>query len=503
MASRHAPPYQTPPPAVGKAGGRLARLGHASPASSAGSLPGVAAAAAGTPPSAARASPRTPDVVPASGAGRPRSARSGSATPPSDDALSLASGTTASFSSAADACLFAPASTEDAVHAVPSLLSQLLSGRTDEQVLAARKLHAYCRHCGRPVEASVAAAGGVHMLLIMLDSLDRGLRDVCTRILTDLAADDSVRAEILSAPGGTAKVIQLMYRSILDGQASAGRFLELLAGSRSEAVQAALCHGKVVRMLCKTLGSAPTPRARAAALSALQAFCRHDPSNLRKLVWSGGVEALVEVLQSADGTAQQQQQHGAALALLGATVALQADVAAELATPAAVEALAAFVGCPEQPLEQQAQAADMLAAVAAVPVKREGVRQALTDHALPRAFEVVHEAAAAAEAEAEASLGSPVRGEAVEAAHRRRLQAAAAAIVAQLAEQDGECCHSLLFHAQLLRPAVLMLAGGGRCAAAQRLLAAARRYAASLAAPGGAACGGHAGSAAVAAAAPA
>lgn len=31
------------------------------------------------------------------------------------------------------------------------------------------------------------------MLLIMLDSLDRTLRDVCTRLLTDLAADDRVR----------------------------------------------------------------------------------------------------------------------------------------------------------------------------------------------------------------------------------------------------------------------------------------------------------------------
>lgn len=61
------------------------------------------------------------------------------------------------------------------------------------QVLAARKLHAYCRHSGRPVEAAIVGAGGVHMLLIMLDSLDRCLRDVCTRILTDLAADDRVR----------------------------------------------------------------------------------------------------------------------------------------------------------------------------------------------------------------------------------------------------------------------------------------------------------------------
>lgn len=86
--------------------------------------------------SATSAFPRTPEGVVMGGARR--GTHSGSGTPePSEDALSvsvsMASGAT-SFSSAADACLFAPASTEDAVHAVPSLLSLLLSGRTDEQV---------------------------------------------------------------------------------------------------------------------------------------------------------------------------------------------------------------------------------------------------------------------------------------------------------------------------------------------------------------------------------
>lgn len=327
-----------------------------------------------TPESALTAGSRTRSV---------RSTRSSSATPSEDMSMSLASAAT-SFTSAADICLFAPSSTEDAVHAVPALLSQLLSGRTDEQVLAARKLHAYCRHCGRPVEAAIVAAGGVHMLLIMLDSLDRSLRDVCTRLLTDLAADDRVRAEILSSPGGTAKVIQLMYKGILDGQASAGRFLELLAGSKDEAVQAALCHSKVVRMLCRTLEGAPTTRARGAALAALQAFCRQDSANLRKLVWSGGVGALLGVLQAADAPAAQQ---AAALQLLGASVALQSDAAASLASEEAIAALAQFVGAPEQPLAQQAEAADILVRVAAVPVKRAGAQQALTDHVLPRAFE--------------------------------------------------------------------------------------------------------------------
>lgn len=137
-----------PPPA----GGRLG-----SPAGSAASLALSASGRSGSSSTASvpasslllsggtYAYPRTPENALA-GEARPRSARgahSGSATPtPSEDALSvsmsLASGAT-SFSSAADAHLFAPASTEDAVHAVPSLLSLLLSGRTDEQVGAARR----------------------------------------------------------------------------------------------------------------------------------------------------------------------------------------------------------------------------------------------------------------------------------------------------------------------------------------------------------------------------
>lgn len=79
--------------------------------------------------------PRTPESALTAGS-RSRSARSthsGSATPSEDMSMSMVSAAT-SFASAADLCLFAPASTEDAVHAVPALLSQLLSGRTDEQV---------------------------------------------------------------------------------------------------------------------------------------------------------------------------------------------------------------------------------------------------------------------------------------------------------------------------------------------------------------------------------
>ena len=36
-------------------------------------------------------------------------------------------------------------------------------------------------------------AGGVHMLLIMLDSLDRGVRQPCLALLAELAVDEPVR----------------------------------------------------------------------------------------------------------------------------------------------------------------------------------------------------------------------------------------------------------------------------------------------------------------------
>ncbi len=49
-------------------------------------------------------------------------------------------------------------------------------------------------------------------------------------------------------------------------------------------------------MLTKTLSSTQNPRAMAGALGALRAFCA-DPANVSKMVWAGGVQALVGVLQ--------------------------------------------------------------------------------------------------------------------------------------------------------------------------------------------------------------
>ncbi len=178
-------------------------------------------------------------------------------------------------------------------------------------------------------------------------------------------------------------------------------------------------------------------------------------------------------------------------------MALQPDAASSLASSEAVSALSRFVGASDATMAVQADAADLLCTLAAVPVKREGVQQTLTDQALPRALEIVHEAAAACPAAGETRTVVPGSGGEVsgsessadEFVNRRRLQAAAAAIVAQLAQQDRECCHSILFHAQLLAPSVQMLVAGGRFAAAQQLLVATRAYATSLAPPPGVAAG--------------
>lgn len=52
-------------------------------------------------------------------------------------------------------------------------------------------------------------------------------------------------------------------------------------------------------MLTKTLGSLQNPRATAGALGALRAFCR-DPPNISKMVWAGGVTAMLNVLDKGE-----------------------------------------------------------------------------------------------------------------------------------------------------------------------------------------------------------
>lgn len=141
-----------------------------------------------TPSGLSRVSPYARPRTPGSGCASARAAS------PADDVRSVGSAgsgssgrgggglhASASSGSLLDAQLAAlppPESEEEAMHAVPSLLSQLMTGRREEQGAAAARLLSYVQHVGPPVRGALRTAGGVHMLLIMLDSLDRGVREV-------------------------------------------------------------------------------------------------------------------------------------------------------------------------------------------------------------------------------------------------------------------------------------------------------------------------------------
>lgn len=399
-----------------------------------------------------------------------------------DDQLSVTSGESLA-SSTPSLGVHPPASVEAAVYEVPSLLSQLVSGLPDEQVDAARKLHVYCRS-GEDVQKAVVAEGGVHMLLIMLDSLDNTIRDLCTRTLTDLAADDNVSLDIASAPGGVSKVVQIMYKGVLEGQTSAGKFLSLLATSDQEAIQAACCHAKVVRLLTKTLSSTHNPKAMAGALGALQAFCR-DPGNVSKMVWAGGVTALIDILQGSGGSSggdggsrdAATSAHTVPVLELLAKAAHQMPSSMQAAcTPVAVQTLSKFIGSTEADLKVQALAAQALCAVAALPRKKEDALRALSDHALPRACEVVRswQDSAAGGGAGPALTSHPSPPTLMAASHalpaEQQLLRMCAAIVAHLAQGSEDCCRVIVYHTASLQLMVAALVATRQCGLAQLLL---------------------------------
>ena len=119
--------------------------------------------------------------------------------------------------------------------------------------------------------------------------------------------------------------------------------------------------------------------------------------------------------------------------------------------------------------------------------------QALTDLALPRAFEVLHDFSQDPEAEQQqqqqGTQGSKLRAsvggegeeeeEAVAAERRQRaaLRASCAAVVAALVGQCPACCHALLFHSELLRPALATLCASRQFGTARKLLAATAAFA--------------------------
>ncbi|GAB4816359.1 hypothetical protein N2152v2_003405 [Parachlorella kessleri] len=395
---------------------------------------------------------------------------------PEDQASVASSGSAASLRSLSVAV--APVSTAAAVHEVPSLLSQLVSGHLEQQILAARKLFSYCRDCGEAVHRAVVEAKGVHVLLIMLDSLDSTVRDLCTRTVTQLAADERVRLEIAAAPGGVSRVVQSVYKGVLEGQASAGSFLEVLAASPQGSVKAACCHAKVVPLLTKALGTLRDQKATAAALGALQAFCR-DPDNVKKMVWADGVPALLDVLREGGPELCQPT-----LALLVAAARQSPDSMQAACEPRPVEMLSGYIGSSEADLQAQALAAEVLAAVATLPRKKGTALAALADHTLPRACEVVRSLQADPDSQAAAALRphSPFRlpqqlPEEEEQQGERALLGACAAIVAHLAQGSPDCGRVVIYHTASLKVTVAALVATRQCRLAQALLQASLRLA--------------------------
>lgn len=140
--------------------------------------------------------------------------------------------------------------------------------------------------------------------------------------------------------------------------------------------------------------------------------------------------------------------------------------------------------------QAQALAAEVLAAIAALPRIKEAALAALSDHALPRACEVVRslqpdspgapvsspqDGSGAAPAQ-QAQQQSP--REEAEQAGARSLLGACAAIVARLAQGSEPCARVVVYHTKSLRVTVAALVITRQCGLAQALLQTSLRLAA-------------------------
>jgi hypothetical protein len=231
-----------------------------------------------------------------------------------------------------------------------------------------------------------------------------------------------------------------------------------LCASSEDGARAACARVRVGRLLVDVVASDAHPaEARAAAAEALEAHVAADPApNAKKVAWSGGVEALIAAMSSGIGDLA-----APALRLLSSMQGAHPHLAVALCNAAAIAAISAFVSEPNYAVVVQAVAAELLAAISAVPEKTDTAEAALTDHALPRSCEVLHQGTSGAVGNAE-----------------RRLSAACAEIVCQLVCSSRLCCHVVIFHTAVLRPAVAALVAGRRCGLAQKLLKAAAAFAA-------------------------
>lgn len=145
--------------------------------------------------------------------------------------------------------------------------------------------------------------------------------------------------------------------------------------------------------------------------------------------------------------------------MLHRALELDPSFADSLCTPAAIRALSEFLAAAEHPLATQAAAARVLAVIAALPAKKQDASEALVDFTMPRACEVMHQAAAghaptAADAAAKEGNGALQKqqewggsgGEGKDSTPVAQLRGSCAALVAQLASASRLCCHVILFH---------------------------------------------------------
>jgi len=374
-----------------------------------------------------------------------------------------------------------------------SLVSKLTTGSVVEQAAAAEALLQALKEHGDPVRQATHLAGGTHMLQqTMLSSKNERLQDVCVEALAELCQYQPALSEVAHGGGDTTGcLVERTLKGITAGKVSHKQLFVALTVSDSEEVKAACANLKAVRTFAEQISREMNPEgtkeSRAASLDAIDAMCTADPgSNLRKLAWTGSLPTLVSSIRHPETPPPQR---AISLRLLLKALAQDSRYADMLCTFEVINALAELIADADYPVEVQAGAASVLTHVAAIPSKKAETTAALTDCALPRACEVLHNAGKFWESgppvESPASIkrlaqmiidgGTAFYGkEAIEA----QLQSACAALVAHLATGSPLCCHVILFHTQVLKTLVSVLVGSHQYLLAESLLRAAGRYAA-------------------------
>ena len=355
---------------------------------------------------------------------------------------------------------------------VRSLLSNLVSGNSYDQASAARQLFTLTGgqdddDDGGDAAGIICAEGGVHTLHLCLDSNDMNVRDACTQVLTIIALSNGGqgRSEVLSAPpGGLARLIESMLLALEEGtQPSAGDFLAAIAGAQGQAAKAAFSRCKAVGRLASVAVGAAGGRTKtaiaAASLRALHAFAAADPVYLKKMAWSGGLADLTRLLSMKVDPSL----HLPALSLILASVKNHPSLAESLATPSCIASLSEYLGDPCYAVELQAGVAYILSKIAGLATYTTEAGNALMDHSLPRACEVLHNSQD--NKNKKGGEGGEGDDETV-----MMLAGGSAAIVAHLMHGSRLCCHVVVYHTAVMKSTLSCLVMTRQFALAERFL---------------------------------